>query len=179
MNRLKNYPFLQVTKVIFNIAWFGLLVWIIINAIIVPAVTFFSTGKFQFIIVPSYPPRNLAMEFVWIAGNFGKVALFLFIVYQIRTIFKNLTIKHPFEKENMCRIRTVGFTLIAVSILSLATNAIYYGKFILRGEYKIFLGMLGAHTLELKFVFAGLIVLVVAEIFRFGLEMREEQNLTI
>ncbi|MFC1493352.1 DUF2975 domain-containing protein [candidate division KSB1 bacterium] len=102
----------------------------------------------------------------------------MFILFQVRKIFYNLTKEHPFEQENVKRLRIIGFAMIGAEIINWLLfwimNLIYSDDFYLYpGEISFGLDK------NITVIFIGLVILVIAEIFRVGLDMRKEQELTI
>ncbi|MFC1564348.1 DUF2975 domain-containing protein [candidate division KSB1 bacterium] len=124
---------------------------------------------------------NAANPAFWILMTSGMIiwiAMALFILYQIKKIFGILTVKHPFEQENIKRIRIIGFTVIVAELLNwflfFIMNLIYSSDFITESG-KMSFGI----DRNITAIFAGLAILVIAEIFRVGFEMRKEHELTI
>ncbi|MCP4723631.1 MAG: DUF2975 domain-containing protein [bacterium] len=102
----------------------------------------------------------------------------MFILFNIRKIINNLTKAHPFEIENVKRLRIIGYTLIAGEIINwllfFIMNLIYSDDFsVYAGD--IYFGL----DKNITIIFVGLVILVISEIFRVGFDMRKEQELTI
>ncbi len=104
----------------------------------------------------------------------------IFLLWKIfRSIRLSLRNENPFHPKNIWRIRIIAFAILLSAILEM----IY--PIILKYLWFDKINMLDkAFDLKLNFdasidLFWALIVLVVAEIYRIGLEMKKEQELTI
>ena len=106
------------------------------------------------------------------------VAAALVVLYQLRRVFGTLAAGDPFVRENATRIRMIGFAVLGmelVRVLVLSAQAYY-----LRANFS-FTGI-QLRTLphpDLGVLFLGLVLLVIAEVFRQGADLREEQSLTV
>lgn len=105
---------------------------------------------------------------------------FMFVgLRKIREIFRTLKDGDPFVLENAARIRFLGFATIAFELLYRGAIFWMYFAFVanqfgitgvsLRPLFEPSLAVLGA----------GLMLIVVAEVFRVGAELRQDQELTI
>ncbi len=103
---------------------------------------------------------------------------FILIGYELRKIFKSLTIKEPFIMENVRRFRVIGISIIFIGIFDFIYNINKYG---INGFYILHMDAQGFSSRcgVLIFVFLGIMALVLAEIFKSAIEMKEENNLTI
>ncbi|MFC1553448.1 DUF2975 domain-containing protein [candidate division KSB1 bacterium] len=101
-----------------------------------------------------------------------------FVIYYFRKIFNNLYLDDPFKMENIKRVRTIGYLIIGIEVF-------FFVKFVVLNEIfrsKIFIqdgDISFIHSFNWMVIFSGLAVLVIAEIFRLGFEIKEEQKLTI
>jgi len=98
------------------------------------------------------------------------------IFRSIRNSFKN---DNPFHPKNIWRIRKIAFAILISALLNIIYPIIL--KFFWFNDV-IFLNK--SFEIKLNFdygldIFWALIILVVAEIYRIGLEMKKEQELTI
>lgn len=106
------------------------------------------------------------------------VFLCLYIIWQLRRLFRTFVEDKPFDLTNVRRLRA-----IAVSILSLVVVSFVYQSImaiIIRQQFKaegIHLVAIG--DLDLPTLFAALVIFILAEIFRLGAELEEEKNLTV
>jgi len=109
-----------------------------------------------------------ADDFVVVLRNFISFGVALYVVERLLELLKTLRFGSPFVKENAIRFRNVGIALL-VGELS-----------------KIFIGILAMVTgadvdadLDLMIFIAIAAVFVLAEVFREGARMKEEQDLTV
>lgn len=102
----------------------------------------------------------------------------LSITYLLRKIFRTLTHEVPFLPQNALRIRKIGILIMLLPPLHFFENAYHYWAasthFTLAGE------KLGTH-LEFDFqtLLLGLVVLIIAEVFRIGTQLQQENELTV
>jgi hypothetical protein len=109
------------------------------------------------------------------------------LLYLLRKIFKSLNINSPFSPSNVRRISAMGFLLIAQDLLGLGV------ELVLRPLVKPYVTQLSATNL-LKDVtfntfeihpnlegawFLGLILLAIAQVYRRGIELQAENELTV
>lgn len=122
-----------------------------------------------------------ARYFAWqvatpaLAALFVAVGGWLVIVDRLRRLCANFQGAQPFKRENADHLRVIWITLIVIELSRLALRAItaiLYGVF--GGPHaKI------SHSIDLMPWGVILILIVLAEIFREGARMREDQDLTI
>lgn len=121
-------------------------------------------------------PGAFANIFGFIYGPL-LIGAILVILLQLRKIFISISGDKPFEMKNIVRVRSIGYALLILGVLKLSVflvivllqdtsrqRSIFASKFILD---------------FFQFLFAGFIILVVAEVFRLGVEMYNENKLTI
>ncbi|MDX9812992.1 MAG: DUF2975 domain-containing protein [Bacteroidales bacterium] len=108
--------------------------------------------------------------------------LYLVIVQQLLKLVESTQRDEPFAGSNSRRIRLIGYSVVGISLIRVIVfNAMSY----------IYSNMLTANGLALEtqryfslrtegtIFFLGLLVLVLANVFRKAVEMKEEQSLTI
>ncbi len=120
------------------------------------------------------PPSRAFFAFV--AGGLTLfLALTLWVLGQLRAVFHTLCDGHPFVSANAPRIRRIAY---AVIFGELARSALAY-----IGSHSNFSapGLLPDSRPDINFVvlLCGLIVLAIAEVFREGTRLNEEQSLTV
>lgn len=107
------------------------------------------------------------------------LAIGLLVIYQLRKILAILVDAAPFTSENGHRMRIIGFAVIAATLLKTALG-------FLLGIYLT--SMINLPGLELNAniraedfagVFLGAIILILAEVFRQGACLQEDQDLTV
>ena len=104
---------------------------------------------------------------------------FLWIVYHLRLLMKTIKAGDPFNPANPMRIRRIGYAVIIWAPLRLASFAmkgclIYQGSHLSLSAFMPLSTLLGAELL-----FFGLGILVIAQIFERGLQLQQEQDLTV
>jgi hypothetical protein len=109
------------------------------------------------------------------------IVLFLFVLYitrQLHSVFQTLIHGNPFVAENAIRLRGVAF---AVIISDLVGAAIVFAENSYATAHIAIAGLrfdAGPHVNWMTIGY-GLIILVIAEVFRAGTRLDEEQSLTI
>ena len=109
---------------------------------------------------------------------------YLVVINQLRKFLFTITAGTPFVNENAGRISMMGFCLIGAELVRIFIEGILI--FYLKGTVSV----PGARVsyldfnfywdwLNLEIIFAGFIILVIAEVFKVGINLREEQELTI
>lgn len=146
---------------IVNIIWYISLILIIPNVVMLFSLS--SSGIKQLSITILY-------EIAFIA--------FLVIIYQLRKVFKSLTLKEPFTRENVKSFRIIGISIIFIGLFDLIYNTSKYG---INGFYILHLDEQGISSRcgVLIFLFLGIMALVLGEIFKSAIQIKEENNLTI
>lgn len=115
--------------------------------------------------------QNISITFIGLSIAFGT---FLLITYQLRKILSSFVSDHPFIKSNILRIRLIGLILIVASALKFVFS-FFYTNYI----NSAFEGFIFTNKLEFAPLLSGLLILIIAEIFRIGVNYREENDLTI
>jgi len=108
----------------------------------------------------------------------GFLALLLGVLGQLRAVFRTLRDGQPFVRANATRIRWIGVAVIAIE---LAGSAIvffenYYAMTHFSAEDLRFDAWPGINAFA---IIDGVIILVIAEVFRAGTRLDEEQSLTV
>ena len=100
------------------------------------------------------------------------------VLYQLRKIFRSLSEGKPFSVENASRIRLIGLFVIfgelAHSVIVFLSQLYVESVFNTTG-LKIDAEM----NLEFSPIFGGLVLLVIAEVFRLGAQLQEDRDLTV
>lgn len=119
--------------------------------------------------------------FYWMLRLLG-IFLYLVIVQQLLKMVESTQRDEPFAGSNSSRIRLIGYSIVGISLLRIIIFSVM--------SY-IYDDMLAANGLALEaqryfslrtegtIFFLGLLVLVLANVFRKAVEMKEEQSLTI
>lgn len=126
-------------------------------------------------LIDSHSPTLFVLQFTLVIP---LLAIGLLVIYQLRKIFNTLVDGTPFTIDNVRRIRFIGAAVIAGTLLKGLLHTligIYFSNVIqlpgleLNANVKIdFIG-----------IFLGLVILVLAEVFRHGARLQEDQDLTV
>jgi hypothetical protein len=111
-----------------------------------------------------------------LAGMTMLFAAAILITFQLKVIFSNFRQNLPFQGPNISRIRNIAFILIAYSVVQwlfvIVVNQILLSNF--RWE-----PVQLTYSFNLSALVTGLILIVVAEIFKLGASFENENKLTI
>jgi hypothetical protein len=105
-------------------------------------------------------------------------ALALWLLGKLRAVFRTLRDGRPFVRANATRIRTIAWLVI---ILELARSAImFFNNYYAMTHFSAD-GLRFDARPDINFmaIVDGLIILVIAEVFRAGTRLDEEQSLTV
>lgn len=103
----------------------------------------------------------------------------LIIVWRLRKLFDNFSSGEPFRRENAIHLRVIWITMMAIELARYALTASFAGMVTAFGEAQ---GVGVRHVefnVNLSTWGAILILIVLAEVFREGARLKEEQELTI
>ena len=125
-----------------------------------------------------FPPRRGAFFIANLALVIGALVLALWVIGQLRSLFRTLRDGQPFVAANATRVRRIAW---AVILGELARSGLVF--------FENYYAMTHFSAEGLQFdawphvnVFAivnGLIILAIAEVFRAGTRLDEEQSLTV
>ena len=110
--------------------------------------------------------------------NFIFSGLILWIVYSLWKIVQSVRQKNPFTSTNGKRLRIIAFSMVGIELirgLADLTKMLYleprlhFETILIRSDISI----------SLRVIIAGLVILVIAEAFRIGAEITQEQELTV
>ncbi len=108
----------------------------------------------------------------------AMLSLVLWVLGQLRAVFETLRGGQPFVAANATRIRRIAFAVIlgetARAALVFVTNYYASTHFVAEG-----LRFDARPDYNVMAIFYGLIILVIAEVFRVGTRLDEEQSLTV
>ncbi len=110
--------------------------------------------------------------------SFYGMIFSLLITWQLYLIFKRLELARPFHKEIPRRIQFIGVILIAISAVTLLR--VYYMDRVINNlthqtykiNYKLYAGDMNSFKV-------GILVLIIAVIYKQGCTLQQEQDLTI
>ena len=121
---------------------------------------------------------NWQLMVAMLAYFIGFAALRLLITHLLRKIFATLTTPQPFDPRNANRLRYIALLVMLFAPLELCNNVFMHtvvGNNFSREKVKFLL------QLEINFqvIILGAVLLVIAEVFRVGTQLREENELTV
>ncbi len=117
------------------------------------------------VVVPAFLIAGVA-----IAGS-------LIIVWRLRRLFDSFSSGEPFRRENAKHLRVIWITMLVIEV----------SRYLLMALTHVLLGVYGGPDVEANYTLAVdfstwgsiLILIVLAEVFREGARLKEEQELTI
>ncbi len=104
--------------------------------------------------------------------------LCLSITYLLRKIFATLTTPYPFDPQNAGRLRRIAFLVMLFSPLELC-NDVYVHSVVSNNFSREKIKFLQQLEINFQVIILGAVLLVVAEVFRIGTQLREENELTV
>ena len=113
----------------------------------------------------------------YILFSIGGISIIL-ILFNLRKVVRSLINITPFVKDNVLCLKRI-------SLLSFIISICYALNFVINGQYKNFniayIDSSGIHTdIEfLIFFFAGCFILILSEVFKQAVEVKEENEFTI
>jgi hypothetical protein len=108
----------------------------------------------------------------------GFAALCLSITHLLRQIFATLTTPQPFDPRNTNRLRRIAFLVMLFAPLELCNDVYMHtvvGNNFSREKVKFVLQL----GVNFQVIILGAVLLVIAEVFRIGTQLREENELTV
>lgn len=105
------------------------------------------------------------------------------IVRRLRRLFESFTSGEPFKRENANHLRVIWMTMLAMELAKIAFAGIVITLIAIYGmpadpDHDVNLNM-SSDGFDLMPWFSILVLIVLAEVFREGARLREEQELTI
>ena len=111
--------------------------------------------------------------FLILSGTLVFLILSLYITFLLKKILNSLSEGIPFTMENSKRIRLISYAIMVLSPLGFIFNLLTDNI----GQSKSFSVSLSFS--DLATLFLGLIIFIIAEIFKEGYRMQEEQKLIV
>jgi sigma-B regulation protein RsbU (phosphoserine phosphatase) len=99
------------------------------------------------------------------------LGMILVVLNRLRAIFRSLSDQNPFVAANASRIRTIGIVLV-LGELALAGPGAWYAARLTRGISVTGLTFKADMSINAWVIFSGLILLMLAEVFGLGAEMK-------
>jgi hypothetical protein len=112
---------------------------------------------------------------VWSELMFIAIA---YVHWQLRRVFRSVVQGHPFAEDNTRRIRRVGFVMVGWALVAPVLE--YFQAVLTLREVRV-RGLILSPPIDVKLelFFAGLAVVVLAEIFHQASELQRDQSLTV
>jgi DUF2975 family protein len=125
-----------------------------------------------------FPVRKDRFFFSTLVGLMIALVLALWVLTQLRHIFLTLRDGRPFVAANATRIRWVGLAILFGEIARAASSLLWSFYF---SDHFTGPGVRFVPRLDLSgtAIIGGLILLVLAEVFRIGARLEDDQSLTV
>jgi len=180
MKALGKGSIASIVRVGLQIAW--VVLWVLLGVLIVAAIgygllpalvasgvlspeTFSGAGISWRIVVPAF-----CIGVVAIAGA-------LIIVWRLKRLFDSFTSGEPFRRENAGHLRVIWITMMVIELAKYALLALTGA--LLTGDNGVDLKARYSLNIDVSTWGSILILIVLAEVFREGARLKEEQELTI
>jgi Protein of unknown function (DUF2975) len=125
-----------------------------------------------------FPPRKGPLFVASLVILIGWLALALWVIGQLRSFFRTLRDRKPFVPENARRLRRIAWAIILGEIAR-AIIMFFEGYYVMTHFTVPGLAFDARPDLNVSVIIDGLIILVIAEVFREGTRLDEEQSLTV
>ncbi len=128
--------------------------------------------------LPDKPAWWLPMQIIYFILTFSSLILGVWIPFLVVKIVRSLQHSEVFDRLNLKRINRIGIILVAVGLLGTVFQTI---------NILLAKGMVELTNYEFTFskavdfnpIIMGVVILIMNEILRIGIEIKEEQDLTI
>lgn len=113
--------------------------------------------------------------------------LVVLLLYLLHRLLGRIQNKHPFEKENFLRLKKIGYIMVLMEIIYRSQYFIakyfYINRMAITDDIKMklhgFDRLLVSIDINWTLILTGLGIILLAEVFRIGWRMHEEQKLTV
>lgn len=105
-----------------------------------------------------------------------RLGMFLYSLYLVREVIRSA--KNPFTLRNVKRLKIIGILLILGSFIE-QVESLVAKWFVQRNYEMVGLRFYSENDFNLSLIIAGLFMIVIAQVFKYGIQMKEEQELTI
>ncbi len=121
---------------------------------------------------------NMTIMVTAIGGVAVLMAIGLFIIWQLRKLFRRFAEGNPFDRSNVGRLRAIGTGMLGLSIgAAVFTSILTY--VVSQQFHSDRIEFVTSMDFDASSLFSAAVVFILAEIFRLGAEMQEEQALTV
>ena len=131
----------------------------------------------------TYQPASRSFVAVTAVASFSAWACVVLVLLQLRRAFTNIAAGTPFPRDNIRRIRVAGWAILGLAAINLLIDAAMFAFMratttVAGGPAVIPLDMLLV-DFPLGTILAGVAVVILAEIFRSGSDLQDDQALTV
>ena len=123
-------------------------------------------------------PIPTTLIVVFFLMNLVVSGLILWVIYVLWKIVQSVKQKNPFIVLNGRRLRIIAFSMIGIELSQGLANLIKMLYLAPQLQFETIIIQSKIHV-SFHVIVAGLVILVIAEAFRIGVEMKEEQELTV
>ena len=125
-----------------------------------------------------FRPRKGAFRIANLAVVIVMIALGMWVLSQLRAVFRTLRDGQPFVPANTTRIRRIAWAVIFGEFIR-AAIVLFENYYVMTHFQADGLRFYANTELNVFAIINGLIILVIAEVFRAGTRLDEEQSLTV
>jgi hypothetical protein len=130
-----------------------------------------------------FRPSTRSFVLATATASFAWWACVALVLLQLRRVLSNMSVATPFPHDNIRRIRFVGWGILGMAATQLVMDAgmIAYMRMAVTvaGRPSVIPTAMLLVDFPLGTILAGLAVLILAEIFRAGADLQDEQALTV
>jgi hypothetical protein len=122
--------------------------------------------------------RNFLLVLITNAAKIIGLVGVAYIFYILRSIVKDIQGGEPFAEENIRRIRKLGYVLLIFSILFQVAQFLAASE-VLRRLPEVQPELSAGHAFDAGVILISLLVLLLAHVWSYGLEIERDRELTI
>jgi hypothetical protein len=105
------------------------------------------------------------------------LVIFFILLYQLDKVYSTFKKKEPFNPENVRSLKIVAYSIISLSPVILVYNILAIQIF---KNYKITgFSTIISNSLNLQYIFFGLLILIIAYVFDRGAQLQEDSDFTV
>ena len=131
----------------------------------------------------TYLPASRMFVLVASIASFSEWACVLLVLLSLRRAFENIAAGTPFPRDNIRRIRVAGWAILGIAAVELLIDAgmlVYMrATTTVAGQPPVIPTAMLMVDFPLGTILAGLAVVILAEIFRAGADLQDDQALTV
>jgi hypothetical protein len=131
----------------------------------------------------TYRPTSRLFVFVTAVASFSAWACVLLVLLNLRRAFTNIAAGTPFPRDNIRRIRLAGWAILGFAAVELLIDvgmlAYMRATTTVAGRPPVIPVAMLLVDFPLGTILAGLAVVILAELFRAGADLQDDQALTV